>query len=234
MVRVILGGGSRAPYGQRQFHPLYAAAERHGLCEYLWGRRRDPPLSMARLEFDLRSGAALFDSKLQVRIYAVEVRDGSLPRELALCGHETHDRRSDGGKWGNPGLTPSSATPCNVARNAALWQLGERREAPPPSAIDEQTAPHPPNRPCPAAAPARLARIDRRVSGRMPAGHRPSRLRQRPLVPNAVRSAPDRSAGNSGRSATSRRFPSPRRATSGRSQARSSPAGSIRHGSGPQ
>ena len=74
------------------------------------------------------SGAALLDSKLQVRIYAVEVRDGSLPRELALCGHETHDRRSDGGKWGNPGLTPSSATPCNVARNAALWQLGERRE----------------------------------------------------------------------------------------------------------
>ena len=37
---------------------------------------------MARLEFDLRSGAALFNSKLQVRIYAVEVRDGSLPRGL--------------------------------------------------------------------------------------------------------------------------------------------------------
>ena len=31
MVQVILGAGSRAPYGQRQFHPIYAAAERHDL-----------------------------------------------------------------------------------------------------------------------------------------------------------------------------------------------------------
>ncbi|MEF3312045.1 amidohydrolase family protein [Paenibacillus sp. GYB004] len=31
MVGVIMGSGQRAPLGQRQFHPIYEAAERHGL-----------------------------------------------------------------------------------------------------------------------------------------------------------------------------------------------------------
>ena len=78
MVRVILGAGSRAPYGQRQFHSLYAAAERTGCASICGDEGEILRCPWHGWEFDLRSGAALFDSKLQVRIYAVEVRDGSL------------------------------------------------------------------------------------------------------------------------------------------------------------
>jgi nitrite reductase/ring-hydroxylating ferredoxin subunit len=52
-------------------------------CEYVWGREGEIlRCPWHGWEFDLRSGAALFDSKLRLRIYAVEVRDGTLFLQL--------------------------------------------------------------------------------------------------------------------------------------------------------